>query len=247
MKRNFSVVVMAAVAISLASCGGGSEGTEPPKGDSIPKVAAPAGKAWTETVTKTELGGYKMGNPDAKLQLLEYGAISCPGCAQFSVESSEELRAMVDTGVVAFEFRPFLVHGIQDIPGFLLAACNGTESFFGLTEQLYAKQADWLGKMQTISEADQQSFSTMEPAAQVTFLGDKLGLVETVKQLGVSEDASKLCLTDPKAFDILVKQSERASKEDGVSGTPAIRLNGATIDPANWQTVKIALKNAGAR
>ena len=72
----------------------------------------------------------------------------------------------------------------------------------------------------------------------MTFLGDKLGLVETVKQLGVSEDASKLCLTDPKAFDILVKQSERASKEDGVSGTTAIRLNGATIDPANWQTVK---------
>ncbi len=245
--RKFTSIAMAALALSLASCGGGADSTEPPKGDAIPKIAAPAGKAWTETVTKTELGGYKMGNPDAKLQLLEYGAISCPGCAQFSVESSEELRAMVDTGVVAFEFRPFLVHGIQDLPGFLLAACNGTESFFGLTEQLYAKQADWLGRMQTISEADQQAFSTMEPAAQVTFLGDKLGLVETVKQLGVSEDASKLCLSDPKAFDALVKQSERASKEDGISGTPAIMLNGSRIEPADWKTVKIALKNAGAR
>jgi protein-disulfide isomerase len=247
MMRKFSTIAMAAIALSLASCGGGSGGTEPPKGDAIPKIAAPAGKAWTDTVTKTELGGYKMGNPDAKLQLLEYGAISCPGCAQFSVESSEELRTMVDTGVVAFEFRPFLVHGIQDVPGFLLATCNGAESFFGLTEQLYAKQGEWLGRMQTISEADQQAFSTMEPAAQVTFLGDKMGLVETVKQLGVSEDASKLCLTDPKAFDALVKQSERASKEDGISGTPAILLNGTRIEPADWKTVKIALKNAGAR
>ncbi len=246
MTRKFSTLAMAAFAISLASCGGG-ESTEPPKGDAIAKIAPPAGKTWADTVTKTELGGYKMGNPDAKLQLMEYGAISCPGCAQFSVNSAEELRAMVDTGVVAFEFRPFLVHGIQDVPGFLLAACNGTEAFFGLTEQLYASQAEWLGKLQTISEADQQAYATMEPAAQITFLGEKLGLVDFVKQRGISEDAAKMCLTDPKTFDDLVKQSERASKEDGISGTPAILLNGTRIDPADWNTTKIALKNAGAR
>jgi protein-disulfide isomerase len=246
MTRKLSTLAMAAFAISLASCGGG-ESTEPPKGDAIAKVTAPAGKSWAETVTKTELGGYKMGNPDAKLQLLEYGAISCPGCAQFSVDSAEELRAMVDTGVVAFEFRPFLVHGIQDVPGFLLAACNGAESFFGLTEQLYASQSEWLGKMQTISEADQQLYSTLEPAAQITFLGDKMGLVDFVKQRGVSQDAAKMCLTDPKEFDALVKQSERASKDDGISGTPTILINGTRIDGGDWKTIKIALKNAGAR
>jgi protein-disulfide isomerase len=245
MKRIQTLFTSAALAIALAGCGG--ESTEPPKGDAIAKIAAPAGKAWTDTVTRTELGGYRMGNPDAKLQLLEYGAISCPGCAQFSVESTEELRAMVDTGVVAFEFRPFLVHGIQDVPGFLLAACNGTEAFFGLTEQLYAGQREWLGRLSSISEADQQSFATMEPAAQIGFLGGKLGLVDFVKQRGVSEDAAKMCLSDAKSFDALVKQSERASKDDGISGTPAILLNGTRIEPADWKTVKIALKNAGAR
>ena len=246
MKRNFSILNMAVLAIGLASCGGG-ESAEPPKGDAIAKIAAPAGKAWTDTVTKTELGGYKLGNPNAKLQLLEYGAISCPGCAQFSVASAEELRAMVDTGVVAFEFRPFLVHGIQDVPGFLLAACNGTESFFGLTEQLYANQQEWLGRLSTISEAEQQIYATLEPAAQISFLAEKFGLVDFVKQRGVSEDAAKLCLSDPKTFDALVKQSERASKEDSISGTPAILLNGTRVDPADWATVKVALKNAGAR
>ena len=246
MIRKLSILTTAAMAVALASCGGGNN-AEPPKGDAIAKISAPAGKAWTDMVTKTDLGGYKMGNPNAKLQLLEYGAISCPGCAAFSVQSTEELRAMVDNGVVAFEFRPYLVHGIQDVPGFLLAACNGTEAFFGLTEQLYAGQQEWLGRLSTISEAEQQTYAALEPAAQITFLGEKLGLIEFVKQRGVSEDAAKLCLSDPKAFDALVKQSERASKEDGISGTPAILLNGSRVDPADWSTVKVALKNAGAR
>jgi protein-disulfide isomerase len=245
MKRNLKIIGMAVLTISLASCGGQS--TEPPKGEAAAKVAAPAGKVWTEVVTKTELGGYKMGNPDATLQLLEYGAISCPGCAQFSVNSAEELRAMVDTGVVAFEFRPFLVHGIQDVPGFLLAACNGAESFFGLTEQLYSNQSDWLGKVQAMSEADQQSYSVMEPTAQIGFLANKMGLVDFVKQRGIAQDAAQLCLSDPKAFDELVKQSERASTEDGISGTPTILLNGTKLEGGDWKVIKVALKNAGAR
>jgi protein-disulfide isomerase len=245
MKRKLTIVGMIAMAISLASCG--SESTQLPQGEAVPKVAAPAGKAWTDMVSKTELGGFKMGNPDAKLQLLEYGAISCPGCAQFSVESTEELRAMVDTGVVAFEFRPFLVHGVQDVPGFLLATCNGAESFFGLTEQLYANQSSWLGKVQAMTEAEQQSYTTLEPAAQIAFLAGKMGLVDFVKARGISEDAARMCLSDAKAFDALVKQSERASQEDGISGTPTLLLNGTKLEGGKWSAIKVNLKNAGAR
>eukprot|EP01041_Mallomonas_annulata_P018631 gene18631-37641_t len=95
-----SLFITAAAALALAACGSG-DSAGAPKGEPIAKVAAPAGKAWTDVVTKTEAGGYKMGNPDAKLQLVEYGAITCPGCAQFSVQSTEELNEIVNTGVVA--------------------------------------------------------------------------------------------------------------------------------------------------
>jgi protein-disulfide isomerase len=245
MTRKFAAIALTALAFSLAGCGG-TDTVKPPKGDSITNVAAPAGKAWTSVVAKTEQG-YKMGNPDAKLQLVEYGAITCPSCAQFSVESAEELDAMIDNGVVAFEFRPFLVHGIQDVPGFLLAQCNGAEAFFGLKQQLYARQQEWLGRLQGISEAEQQSVGTMQPADVIKFLGDKMGLIEFVKPLGLSQDAAKICLADQKAFEALVKDSERASKEDKVTGTPTLILNGASLNGGDWKTVKIALKNAGAR
>lgn len=241
-----SLIITAAAALALAACGSG-DSAGAPKGDPIAKVAAPAGKAWTDVVTKTEVGGYKMGNPDAKLQLVEYGAITCPGCAQFSVQSTEELNEIVNTGVVAMEFRPYLVHGVQDIPGFLLAACSGPEAFFPLTEQLYAEQQSWLSKISTVTEADQQAMQKMTPEQISTLLGTKMGLIDFVKSRGISEDQAKSCLSDKAAIDALIASTERGTKEDGVTGTPFFLLNGAKLDASSWNQVKGKLVEAGAR
>jgi len=241
-----SLVLAATAALALAACGGTDAGGAP-KGEPIAKVAAPAGKAWTDVVTKTEAGGYKMGNPDAKLQLVEYGAITCPGCAQFSVQSTEELNELVNTGVVAMEFRPYLVHGVQDIPGFLLAKCSGPEAFFPLTEQLYAEQQSWLSKISTVTEADQQAMQKMTPAEISTLLGTKMGLIEFVKSRGISEDQAKSCLADKAEIDGLIALTEKGTKDDGVSGTPFFLLNGAKLDASSWNQVKGKLVEAGAR
>ena len=241
-----SLLITASAALALAACGG-ADTTEVPKGEPIAKVAAPAGQAWADMVSKTEAGGYKMGNPDAKLQLLEYGAVSCPGCAQFSVQSAEEMREIVNTGVVAFEFRPFLVHGVQDIPGFLLAQCSGPDAFFPLIDQMFAEQQSWLGRMSEVTEAEQQTLAKASPAQVSTFLGTKLGLVEFVKSRGISEDQAKACLADKKAIDGLVALTEKGGKDDGVTGTPFFLLNGAKLDVAAWNQVKGRLVEAGAR
>ncbi|MFC4291336.1 thioredoxin domain-containing protein [Sphingorhabdus arenilitoris] len=245
MKSKFALLAFSAMALSLSACGSDKSGA-PVSGEPLAKVAAPDGKSWTEVISKTEQGGYKMGNPDAKLQLVEYGAITCPGCAQFHVQSKTELEEMVATGVVAFEFRPFLVHGIQDVPGFLLAKCNGPEAFFGISDQMYNRQAEWLGKMQTLSEADRAKAGTLQPNDLIKFLAEKMDLVNFVKPLGVSEDAANQCLSDQKTFEALVKESETAQKDQKVSGTPAFFLNGADLQVGNWAGVKAALKNAGA-
>jgi protein-disulfide isomerase len=241
-----SLVLAATAALALAACGGADAGGAP-KGEPIAKVAAPAGKAWVDVVSKTEAGGYKMGNPDAKLQLIEYGAITCPGCAQFSVQSTEELNELVNTGVVAMEFRPYLVHGVQDIPGFLLAACSGAEAFFPLTEQLYADQQTWLSKISTVTEADQQAMQKMTPAEISTLLGTKMGLIDFVKSRGISEDQAKSCLSDKAAIDALIAATEKGTKDDGVTGTPFFLLNGAKLDASSWNQVKGKLVEAGAR
>ncbi len=247
MKIKFAMLALAASALALSACGGGSNSGAPVSDKPLLKVSAPAGTAWSDTVVKTPEGGYKMGNPQAKLQLLEYGAITCPGCAQFSVQSSEDIKQLVNTGVVSMEYRPYLVHGIQDIPGFLLAQCNGPEAFFGLTDQLYANQQEWLGKLSSVDQAEYAMIQSKTPAEQIAFLADKMQLVEFVKARGVSADAAKICLSDAKELDALVKQTEKASKDDEVSGTPALFLNGKPLKTGDWKQVKIDLKNAGAR
>jgi protein-disulfide isomerase len=241
-----TIMIAATAALALASCGSG-ETAGAPKGEPIAKVAAPAGKAWTDVVSKTDVGGYKMGNPDAKLQLVEYGAITCPGCAQFSVQSTEELNEIVNTGTVSFEFRPFLVHGVQDIPGFLLAQCSGPEAFFPLTEQLYAEQQSWLSKISTVTEADQAAMQKMSPQQISTLLGTKMGLIDFVKSRGISEDQAKSCLGDKAAIDGLIALTEKGGKDDGVTGTPSFLLNGSKIDAGSWNQVKGKLVEAGAR
>ncbi len=246
MKTKFLTLISAASALALSACGGSDTGAAP-SSDALAKVAAPAGKAWSDMAIKLPEGGYKMGNPAAKLQLKEFGAISCPGCAKLSVDSTAELRQMVGTGVVAFEYHPYLVHGIQDVPGFLLAQCNGPEAFFGLTEQLYANQQEWLGKLQTVKPDEFAAVQAQPPAAQITYLAGKMDLINFVKARGVSEDAAKLCLSDPKGFQALVAQSEKASKDDAITGTPTLFLNGKRLDTGEWKQIKIDLKNAGAR
>ncbi len=241
-----SILIATSAALALAACGGG-ETSGAPTGEPIAKVAAPAGKAWTDVVSKTEAGGYKMGNPEAKLQLVEYGAITCPGCAQFAAQSAEEMKELVNTGVVAFEFRPFLVHGIQDIPGFLLAQCSGPEAFFPLIDQLFADQQNWLGKISTVTEADQQAMQKMAPPEISSLLATRMGLVEFVKSRGISEDQAKACLTDKAQIDGLIALSEKGTKDDGVSGTPFFLLNGAKLDGGSWNQVKTKLVEAGAR
>ena len=62
-------IITTAAAFALAACGS-SDTAGPPKGEPIAKVASPAGKAWIDVVSKTEFGGYQMGNPSANLKLL---------------------------------------------------------------------------------------------------------------------------------------------------------------------------------
>ena len=145
------------------------------------------------------------------------------------------------------EFRPYLVHGVQDIPGFLLAACSGAEAFFPLTEQLYADQQTWLSKISTVTEADQQAMQKMTPAEISTLLGTKMGLIDFVKSRGISEDQAKSCLSDKAAIDALIAATEKGTKDDGVTGTPFFLLNGAKLDASSWNQVKGKLVEAGAR
>ena len=68
--------------LALAACSGESgAGTATGNAAAVAGAPAPAGQNWAETVAKTPEGGFRMGNSDAPVKLVEYGARTCPTCA----------------------------------------------------------------------------------------------------------------------------------------------------------------------
>ena len=64
----------------------------------------------------TPAGGFVMGNPNAKVKLIEYGSLTCPHCREFDEKGVQPLIAnYVKTGQVSWEFRNY-VRDAFDLP-----------------------------------------------------------------------------------------------------------------------------------
>ena len=57
-------------------------------------AGAPAQQTdWTKAIGKTAEGAYFVGNPDAKVRLVEYGSMTCNHCANFHAQAMKPLLA----------------------------------------------------------------------------------------------------------------------------------------------------------
>jgi hypothetical protein len=137
----------------LAGCsgetGGNASGAAPTP---MTAIQPPAGKSWAETVVKTPEGGYRIGNPDAPIKLVEYGSRLCPTCGAFGQAAMKPIEnTYVASGKVSFEFREFMVHGAPDFAPALLGRCGGPAPFFPILEQMLVAQSSILPKMESAS------------------------------------------------------------------------------------------------
>ena len=242
--KAFAGLALIALSLTLAACSKSEEGAKP-SGDPIAAVAPPAGASWSETVAPTADGYFVMGNPSAKLKLIEYGSFTCSHCRDFSAEASEEIRKIVDTGKMSYEFRTFVRDPI-DISTALLAACGGKDVFYPLSEQFFANQSAMFEKAQALGDDRYKALVTAPPAERFGGLANALGLVDFAKQRGISEDQAKQCLADTAAAEKLAKGVEAANSQYEIQGTPTFLLNGVVVpDTANWANLQPKLKAAG--
>jgi protein-disulfide isomerase len=230
----------------LSACSGADTSGNSAAPSKAAAVAPPAGTDWAAMVSKTAEGGFIQGNPAAPVKLIEYGALTCSHCAEFSEASAGKLSAYVAKGTVSYEFRNFLLN-VMDVPSSLLARCGGPGPFFKITEQMFAAQRDWAGKAQSITPAEQQALSQMTPLQTAGTLATKLELDKFVQQRGVGADKVKACLSDQKALDDLGKITENGQSQFQITGTPTFIINGQVIRDANtWEALEPKLKDAGA-
>ena len=101
-------------------------------------------------------GGFVMGNPKAKVTIVEYGSLTCPHCRHFAETAYKPLVSeYVRTGKVSYEFRSLILNGI-DLAATLVARCGGPSHFFPMTEKLYATQPTWIGKITDARDREAQ-------------------------------------------------------------------------------------------
>src|SRR3954447_16029928 len=112
----------------------------------IAATKAPPRADWTHVVAASPAGGFVLGNPKAKVKLVEYGSLSCPHCRAFDQDGVPTLLAKyVKPGQVSWEFRNY-VRDAADLTAALISRCNGARSFFPLVRGLYKDQPAWFGK-----------------------------------------------------------------------------------------------------
>jgi protein-disulfide isomerase len=211
----------------------------------LANVPPPAGKAWSDVVSTTADGGYLMGNPDAPIKLIEYGSLTCPHCAKLAKDGYQALvGTFVASGRVSFEFRSFVIHGV-DVPMTMLAGCSSKEAFFPLVEQIYANQEAVLAKAMAGEEQAQKAMA-LPGNQRLVAAADAQGLTAFFAQRGISVDQAHACLADlPKATQI-AKNAETYGAA-GVDSTPTMFINGSKMPGNTWEELRAALERAGAR
>src|SRR5690242_15848385 len=78
----------------------------------VPAASKPMSQRdWSRSVVETQNGDFRMGNPNAKVNLVEYGSLACSHCRAFEQTAYEPLvRSYVRTGSVTYEFRSVLLN-----------------------------------------------------------------------------------------------------------------------------------------
>jgi len=172
--------------------------------------------------TKVTADDMTLGNPAAKVTVVEYASVACPHCATWNAEVFPAFKAKyIDTGKVNYVAREALT-GEPRLAnaGAMLARCAGKDKYFQVTDAIYNAQAS--------------IFQT----------GDIRGeLLAIAQAAGMSEDQFNACLTDEKA----AKSAERIEKQmkaDKIEGTPTFIVNGKKVGPDGGGEVTLAQLDA---
>jgi 2-hydroxychromene-2-carboxylate isomerase len=125
-----------------------------------------------------------------------------------------------------------------------VARCGGTARFFPLTEQLYATQAQWTGKISGLPAAQQQQLQALPDGQRLVRVAQLGGVTQLAAQAGVPAARTNACLADPAALRRLIQMAEAADAR-GVHGTPTFFINGVQAPAVDWPTIEALIVKAG--
>jgi hypothetical protein len=232
--------------LGLAACGKKDDAGGPAaqSAQALPTVAAPAGKAWSDVVSKTTDGGYVMGNPDAPIKLIEFGSLTCPHCAEFEEKGFPSCAKLCQQ-------RP-RQPGIPQLRARSVRHDDGHADPLRHARQLLC--ADPAGLCQPEgplrqAAARRQEIQAMNLPPDKLFgvMADKGGLIDFFGARGIARDQALACLANTKTAKRWPATPRPPATSTTFRARPTFIVNGKNVDVATWEQLEPILQRAGAR
>lgn len=156
-----------------------------------------------------------LGDPAAKVEVIEYASYTCPHCANFHTGLLPQIKAdYIDTGKIRFVYREVYFDRFG-LWASMVARCGGPERFHAISDMIYQKQGEWT--------------SSGDPAVMADALR-KFG-----KLAGLDDATLDVCMQDAQNAQNLVAWFEENAQADNVQSTPTFVINGTKFD-GSWAT-----------
>ncbi len=157
-----------------------------------------------------------LGNRNSKVVLIEYGAPSCPVCANFNATTFPQVKAKyMDTGKIFYVFRMFPLRS-DDGMAEKIARCLPEDKYFTFIDLLFKNQPKW-----------DVEFGVQSPE------GVHDGLVLLGRIAGMSAQQVDQCMVNKAEDDRINKVASDGEARYGINATPTFILNGVKVGSGN--------------
>lgn len=147
-----------------------------------------------------------LGDPNAKVVMVEYLSMTCPHCAHFHETTFPTLKEKyIDTGKVYFVMREFPLDALA-AAGFMLARNAPGDKYFEVVKTLFAHLKEWA--------------YTDDPVTALRNIS---------KQFGYAPATFDATLSDQKLLDAINTVRARGADVFGVNSTPTFFINGERV------------------
>ena len=182
---------------------------------------------WHNEVVETEFG-HRVGNPDAKVKLIEFFSYTCPHCAEFAQQGEAPIKlAYLAPGRMSVEYR-HLVRDPVDLTVGVLVNCGAASKFPGNHEAFILSQSRWIAPATRATAAQQQRWRTPGATGRRAIATD-FGFYPIMERRGYTRTAVDRCLADDAAARRLAEISAREWDRPGVDSTPTFAINGVVM------------------
>lgn len=171
-----------------------------------PKEPEKVNKLKLESILKVTSQDMTLGNPNAKVTIIEYSSLNCPHCAKFHRDAFKEIKSdYIDKGDVLYVYRDFPLNRVA-LAASILTHCSGKDKYFEFLSSLFDSQDLW--------------------AFHANYMDSLLNIA---KLGGISEEKFKECQNNKQLEDFITKRMMEVANAYEIHATPTFFINSEKI------------------